>query len=76
MRNKDYVWIVEVKTSLGKDFKPGSGTRFGKEEHISRVYLTRNEARGAARYMQENNCYNHPRFPKTVQYRVRKYQKI
>ena len=74
MNNKNHVWIIESKTSVCKDFKPYGGIHFGKE-NLSRMYLTRAEARYMAKYMEENNCYNHPRFPKTVKYRVRKYIK-
>lgn len=74
MKNKNYVWIIEVKTSTRDKYEPLMGT-FGKTFYTG-LCPNRHFARIAAKYMNENNQYNHPRFPSMVKYRVAKYKKI
>jgi hypothetical protein len=74
MNNKNYIWIVEAKSSTSKVYRPLFGTF--KDTYFSGIYPNRIFARNAAKYMTENNQYNHPRFPLMVKYRVKKYERI
>ena len=72
MKNKNYIWIVEAKTSTSKSYKPIFGTF--KDTDLSGLYSSRALARNAAKYMTENNQYN--KFKQMVYYRAAKYQKL
>jgi len=72
MNNKNYVWVIEVKSTTSKVYKPLMWT-FGVT-HFTGMYMNRLLARNAAKYMTENNQYNKPNI--VVKYRVRKYKRI
>ena len=72
MKNKNYIWIIEVKTSNSKKYIPYTGVF--KNTWMAGIYNSRGLARNAARYMQENNQYNFPVV--MIKYRVAKYKKL